>query len=114
RVAHGEAPKTRVAPAAAATSKAAPNTDPLEGLATDEVIRAAAAGAILWTDSDCASCHLRGEKNAPPRLLGGLGAKFDRQGLDKFLQAPQPPMPLYPFSAEQRRDLSIYLFTRFP
>jgi glucose/arabinose dehydrogenase len=114
RVSYGEAPKTRVAPAAAVTSKAAPNADPLEGLAAEEVIGAAAAGAILWTDSDCASCHLRGEKNAPPRLLGGLGAKFDRQGLDKFLQAPQPPMPLYPFSAEQRRDLSIYLFTRFP
>ncbi|MFP6665376.1 MAG: PQQ-dependent sugar dehydrogenase [Deltaproteobacteria bacterium] len=113
RVAYGEAPKARVAGPAAAAAKAAPQANPLDGLATHEIIRAAAAGATLWTDSDCASCHLRGEENSPPRLLGALGAKFDRAGLDAFLQAPQPPMPLYPFTATQRRNLSIYLFTRF-
>ena len=47
------------------------------------------------------------------RPLVGLRAKFDVERLTHWLAAPQPPMPRYPFAAEQRRLLAIWLLGRF-
>ena len=47
------------------------------------------------------------------RPLGALKARYTIDSLMRFLAAPQPPMPLYPFDEDQRRDLSIYLLDRF-
>ena len=70
-------------------------------------------GARLWAENACATCHVHGEKGAPPHKLADLSARYDLVSLDRFLQAPQPPMPLYPFSESQRRDLSTWLLTTY-
>jgi len=72
-----------------------------------------ARGQALWADSGCAACHEHAEGGAPPVVLADLGTRYDVPGLQGFLKAPQPPMPLYPFSDEERNALSVYLLSRF-
>lgn len=90
-----------------------PRSDPLADL--DLAVRAssATAGASLWSRNDCAACHVESSSGAPPRLLSHLGARYDLASMQRFLQAPQPPMPRYDFTEKELRDLSIYLFARF-
>ncbi len=98
---------------AAAIVPEAPRRHPLEGLSDAERLSAKARGAQLWEVTECASCHVHGEAGSVPRKLSNLARRYDLDRLDLFLQAPQPPMPRYPFTAEERRALSIYLFERF-
>lgn len=71
------------------------------------------AGEVLWTDNGCAACHLPGETDAPPALLTGLKAEYDVDSLQQFLLTPQPPMPLYSFTDDERAKLARYLLARF-
>lgn len=71
------------------------------------------AGEALWADNDCAGCHLPGQTNTPPALLAGLNADYDVASLQQFLLTPQPPMPLYPFTDDERATLASYLLSRF-
>lgn len=87
--------------------------DPLAGVSPEERSRAAAAGSKLWDEGDCARCHVRGEAGSQPRVLKDLRARFDLADLERFLATPQPPMPLYPFTKEQRRDVAIYLLLHY-
>jgi glucose/arabinose dehydrogenase len=109
RVAYGEAPAVRSGNAAARVA----TRDPLEGLSPARVATARQEGARLWEQNDCASCHIQGAGKAPAHILQSLGQKFSVSSMEKFLQAPQPPMPLYPFSEAERSNLSIFLLDRF-
>lgn len=116
RITHGSAAgRARAADASAPARAAAPaiRRDPLAAIPAADREAALAAGARLWEQNDCASCHVHGEKGAPPRILTDLSAKFDVTSLEKFLQAPQPPMPLYPFTDAERRELSVWLLATF-
>ena len=109
RIAFGEKPRSETGsipqPKAETDSNSAPA--PAAPASTE-------AGKLLWEGSDCARCHVTGEANAPPQPLTKLGQKYDVPSLAKFLASPQPPMPLYPFDEQQRRDLAAYLLKRFP
>ena len=48
------------------------------------------------------------------RATEGLQAKYTIDTLATFLRAPQPPMPAYPFSDDQRRELAIWLLASHP
>ena len=109
RISYGETAR----PVARASAAPLVREDPLVGLTPVDLARANQQGEKLWAASDCASCHIEGAGTAPVHLLRNLDQKFTRLSLDKFLQAPQPPMPLYPFSDAQRSDLAIYLLDRF-
>ena len=109
RISYGET----VRPVARASAVPLVREDPLAGLTPVDLARANQQGESLWAASDCASCHIEGAGTAPVHLLRNLDQKYTRLSLDKFLQAPQPPMPLYPFSDPQRSDLAIYLLDRF-
>ncbi len=88
--------------------------DPFAGVSAYEREQALVVGPELWQDSGCAACHLPGTAAAESyRPLVGLRAKFDVERLTHWLAAPQPPMPRYPFDAEQRRLLAIWLLGRF-
>lgn len=101
-----------VAPRPRATG-GAPLGDPLAKLAAADRAEATGRGERLWSGHDCARCHVHGEASAPPRPLAALGRKYDVESLAGFLAAPQPPMPLYHFDADQRRDLAVFLLDRF-
>lgn len=67
-----------------------------------------AAGKALYQLHNCASCHEAGEN---PVSLAGLGDRLGYNGLIAVLQAPRPPMPLFPLDSYQQRALAVYLLT---
>jgi|CXWL01.1.fsa_nt_gi glucose/arabinose dehydrogenase len=83
------------------------------------VLDAAAAerGQAVWKENQCDMCHdpaqVGKDPDLPIRVLEKLGAKYDVARLVTYLQAPQPPMPLFEMTAGQRRDLSTYVLKRF-
>jgi hypothetical protein len=46
--------------------------------------------------------------------LQGLASRYTPDGLDAFLVTPTPPMPVFPLSAEERRDLVAWLRATHP
>lgn len=109
RIAYGEAATPGAAPAAATVR------DPLAGLGADEIAAATQRGKALWDANDCASCHIV-ERAVPSayRPLQALGSKYTVDMLVAFLVTPQPPMPAYPLSDAERRDLAVYLLKTYP
>jgi mono/diheme cytochrome c family protein len=63
-------------------------------------------GAQLYFYYDCASCHEEGEN---PKLLTGLADRLGYDAVIDVLKAPQSPMPIYPLSETQLRELAVYL-----
>lgn len=107
RVAPGEEPAASTAPAGAAA-------DPLHGMDVGEARRRAAKGQELFGRLRCAKCH---EAGSPPpgivvKPLRGLAPRYDVPSLEAYLKTPNPPMPAFPFTDEQRKDLAVYLLTR--
>jgi glucose/arabinose dehydrogenase len=110
RIAYGEA-----AHGAAPAARTRALRDPLAGLAPHDVEQSRARGAALWDANPCASCHLPGQAAADAyRPLTGLRSKYTVDGLVALLATPPPPMPVFPFSDEQRRDLAVYLLVTHP
>ncbi len=72
---------------------------------------ARARGQALYDRFACAGCHdpsvAAPGMRAPP--LAHLGQRYTLASLAEFLAAPPPPMPAFPLSAAERRDLAIYL-----
>jgi glucose/arabinose dehydrogenase len=111
----------RVAGQAAATSEndrtASPRAGPSLALADvppSEVASRSARGRKLYDGSRCNSCH--DTQNPPPGMqpkpLEALGARYDVASLAQFLKTPTPPMPAFPMTDDERRDLAVYLLTR--
>jgi glucose/arabinose dehydrogenase len=113
RVAWGEAPR---AAGVRTLVDASVRADPLEGLALAELEARGARGADLYEVHACAGCHEteRALGGVVPKELDGLGDRYDLDALSALLETPTPPMPVYPLSDAERRDLAVYLFTAFP
>ncbi|MGH7789342.1 MAG: PQQ-dependent sugar dehydrogenase [Candidatus Binatia bacterium] len=110
RIAYGQAARGR-SQATAAT----PHGDPLAALDRGAIAAASARGAALWEANGCAACHVAGQAAGDSyRRLSALGARYTIDSLVVFLRTPQPPMPAYPFSDEERRDLAVYLLATHP
>lgn len=109
RVAYGEELRAPVLASAPATA----DGDPLADVGAAELARARKSGAALWADADCGTCH-GSDRTEGQRPLSKLPSRYSVDSLMRFLAAPQPPMPLYPFDEDQRRLLAIYLLDRFP
>jgi mono/diheme cytochrome c family protein len=109
RIAYGTA-----AASAAMPTAHAPERDPLAGLSAAQIEAASAGGAALWKDNGCASCHV-GEQAAPNayRPLMAIASKYTIDSLIAYLHTPTPPMPAFPLTDEQRRDLAVYLMTTY-
>jgi glucose/arabinose dehydrogenase len=79
---------------------------------------AAARGLAVWTENQCDMCHdpalVGKDPDMPIKVLEKLGARYDLAKMITYLKAPQPPMPLFELTDEQRRDLSAYVLKRFP
>lgn len=107
RVAYGD----KVSGAAGVAVPQRISGDPLAGLDATNRRAAADRGRISWDKHPCAACHMSEGTQAPG--LHDLAKKYDINSLADFLRSPQPPMPQFPMSDEERRDLAIYLLERF-
>jgi len=110
RIVYGELDPSGAALLATTPTSQTPQTVSLTPAERD---RAHANGAVLWTQNGCAACHVDGEADAPPAILVDLDARYDAASLAQFLLVPQPPMPLYPISDEERTALAVYLLAEF-
>ena len=103
-------------PPASAGTTAPPRVDEGAALAIDEA--AATRGRVVWVENQCDMCHdpalVGKDKDLPIKVLEKLGARYDLAKMITYLKAPQPPMPLFELTDEQRRDLSAYVLKRFP
>ena len=110
RVAYGEA--------SAPVALAAPvgvTYDPEETLAAipqEERAALSAAGEKLFRQYVCISCHSRNGRGL--KKLDGIGERYNLATLDRFLEKPNPPMPIFPLDVEDRRAMSVYLIETYP
>lgn len=109
RVAYGEENRAPLVLSSAPVD----GSNPLADVDSADLAEAKTTGAGLWAEAGCASCH-GPERSEGQRPLSKLASRYTVESLMRFLAAPQPPMPLYPLDADQRRELAIYLLDRFP
>ena len=70
------------------------------------------AGEALYNRYQCVGCH--SDKGRSLKKLFALGNRYDLMSLEAYLKNPNPPMPIFPLSDEDRASLSIYLIDRYP
>lgn len=80
--------------------------EPPAWIADADLPAMSAAGGALYQRYKCAACH----ENAKP--LDNLAASMGYNAVIDALQAPQSPMPAYPLSEEEQRQLAVYLLGR--
>ena len=100
----GAGPATFVAPAPHTTA-VAPDAAAIE------------RGAAVWKANRCEMCHDPAIIGKNPvktaKILQKLEARYDIDRMVVYLRAPQPPMPLFELSDQERRDLAAYVLNRF-
>jgi mono/diheme cytochrome c family protein len=114
RIAYG-APAAVAGPAPAPEARAKV-TRTAGGVEMDPRLRNVALdqGRQLWAQHQCASCHEEDGGAEIYRPLTALGRKYDLNSMMTFLKTPQPPMPVFPMTEFERRDLSTFLLDRYP
>jgi cytochrome c553 len=109
RISPGE--PARASAASATAAGAARAADPLRDMPPAERAAAAQRGRALYAAHACASCHdpERVAAGVQPVPLAGLSSRYGVDDLSVFLAAPTPPMPAFPLSEQERRDLAVSL-----
>jgi glucose/arabinose dehydrogenase len=77
-----------------------------EWLADADLSAMAQSGAALYSKYGCRSCHEEGEN---PKLLNGLSDRLGYTAVIDVLQAPQSPMPVFPLTEVEQRELAVFL-----
>ena len=103
RVAWGEGGASSLAASGAGSRL---DTTPPEWLATADLQAMAQRGKALYRKYDCASCHERGRYAA---RLDGLAERAGYGAVIDLLRAPPSPMPVFPLSEAERRELAVFL-----
>ncbi|MEO8500051.1 MAG: PQQ-dependent sugar dehydrogenase [Vicinamibacteria bacterium] len=74
-------------------------------------------GAKVWEANRCETCHDEAIIGKTPvktaKILQKLPARYNTDKLVVYLRAPQPPMPLFEMSDQERLDLAAYVLNRF-
>ena len=86
-----------------------------ETLASIDAIQKAeliAEGGALYDRFQCIACHADDGRGL--KLLENLGQKYNIEGIAKYLARPNPPMPIFPLSEDNRQALGVYLIDRYP
>jgi glucose/arabinose dehydrogenase len=78
-------------------------------LAGADLATMSARGEALYAKYDCSQCH---ESDNGTASLENLADRLGYAAVLDTLQAPQAPMPLYPLSEEERRQLAVFLLQR--
>jgi mono/diheme cytochrome c family protein len=77
-----------------------------------ELLSLNAQGEGLYNAYGCVACHA--DDGSGLKTLEDLGGKYDLDTLSEYIRRPNSPMPIFPFSDEERRALSVYLIGRYP
>ena len=80
-------------------------------LAAADLEAMAERGADLYGYYGCRSCHEEGQN---PVSLAGLSQRLGYEAVIEVLRAPQSPMPVFPLSEAEQRELAVFLLTRTP
>lgn len=78
-------------------------------LTTANVPAMLSQGQALYEENACASCHEQGEN---PKRLDQLATRLGYRDVMSAITAPQAPMPVYEFSEEELRAITLYLLAR--
>jgi glucose/arabinose dehydrogenase len=87
------------------------DTQPPEWLQGADLAGMARRGGDLYQRHQCASCHEHGEN---PLRLEGLGQRMGYGAVIDTLRAPQAPMPVFPLSETEQRELAVFLLWQPP
>lgn len=87
------------------------DTQPPAWLADADLATMASKGSDLYRQFECRSCHEDGEN---PKRLDGLAGRLGYEAVIDVLEAPQSPMPVFPLSETERRELAVFLLSQAP
>ena len=107
RVNYGEAGTTN-SPAPLMPTVNRLDSQPPSWLAAADLPAMASRGEELYQRYQCRSCHEQGES---PKLLTGLGTRLGYNAVIETLNAPQSPMPIFPLSEIEQRELAVFLLS---
>ncbi len=79
---------------------------PPQWLANADLPAMASSGEMLYQKLGCRSCHDEGEN---PSRLDALSTRLGYSATINALAYPQAPMPVFPLSDTERRELAVYL-----
>lgn len=82
------------------------DAQPPAWLAEADLAAMHASGRELYRRHACSTCH---EQGANPVRLEGLPQRLGYGAVIDALAAPQSPMPVFPLSDAERRELAVYL-----
>ena len=113
RIAYGSTARAAAAPASASPSQPTPDAE-LAALDAAQRTALTERGLALYRQYGCARCHDPRYATELRRIhpLQQLAARYSWSQLQDFLRAPQPPMPVFPLSDDDRQALAVYLLTR--
>ncbi len=94
-------------PMSAAPSTVAARPDPLAGIDARQLAAANSSGSALMKRYACIGCHSAG--TVPGDKLHTLAERYTLAELADYFLLPTAPMPIFPLSAAERRDLAIHL-----
>jgi glucose/arabinose dehydrogenase len=85
------------------------DAQPPAWLAEADLATMASHGSELYLRHQCRSCH---EDGANPKRLDGLAQRLGYGAVIDVLAAPQSPMPVFPLSETEKRELAVFLLWR--
>jgi len=85
------------------------DAQPPAWLADADLATMANNGKELYSRHECRNCHEEGEN---PKRLDGLAQRLGYDAIIKVLEAPPSPMPAFPLSETERRELAVFLLWR--
>jgi glucose/arabinose dehydrogenase len=106
RVRHGAHSEGQAPVVAPVTAPSRLDKTPPGWLADADLAAMIDSGARLYGEHECRACHEEGENPAP---LDGLAERLGYEAVIEVLRAPPSPMPVFPLSEIQRRELAVYL-----
>lgn len=84
-------------------------------LSEDEKQTLSREGKALYDANGCRNCHLHNRNgNASGKLLADLSERYSFDSLTEYFLSPNPPMPQFNLTHEERQALSAYLLSTAP
>ncbi len=81
-------------------------------LTTDQKHALTLQGEAQYALNSCRNCHLlNGKGNRNGKLLENLSARYTFESLSEYFLSPNPPMPQFMLTQEERNELSAYLLS---
>ena len=79
------------------------------------VLEMAESGAEVFNDNGCAACHdpAQAADGVQVKIIQGLGARYDIDGLNALFAAPPGPMPPFELDKANSDALAVYLLKNF-